>query len=83
MSSGDGKLQKSPDFSPGKTKENLPPDDFWPEKKGLTSPIVELSYAEKDKPAMPCSAPINESTKRVFKRHSTHRLVQIEPARTH
>jgi len=43
MSSTDGRLQKSPDSSPEK-KHNSPPDDFREKKKGLLSPIVELSY---------------------------------------
>jgi hypothetical protein len=43
MSSGDGRLQKSREFSPDQ-KKNSPPDDFRQKKKGLMSPIVQLSY---------------------------------------
>jgi hypothetical protein len=63
MSSKDGRLQKSPEFLPNK-KNNSPPD-FSPEKKGLMGPIVQLSYAEKNKQA-PLPTPLNPSIKRVF-----------------
>jgi hypothetical protein len=45
MSSGDGRPQKSPDFSPEK-KEIGHLTIFRQKKKGLMSLIVELSYAE-------------------------------------
>jgi len=45
MSSTNGSLQKSTDFSPD-TKNNSPPDHFRQKKKGLMSPVVELSYAK-------------------------------------
>jgi hypothetical protein len=52
MSSGDGRLKKSPDFSLDK-KKNSPPKEFSPQKKGLMSPSVELSYAKRNKPLHP------------------------------
>jgi hypothetical protein len=47
MSSKDGRLQKSPEFLPNK-KNNSPPDCFRQKKKGLMSPIVQLSYGGKN-----------------------------------
>jgi hypothetical protein len=81
MSSNDGRLQKSPEFLADK-KKNSPPHWFRQKEKGLMSPIVQLSYAEKNK-QLPLPTPINPSIKKVFKRHSTHRLVQSEPAPSH
>jgi len=46
------KTPKSTDFSPD-TKNNSPPDHFRQKKKGLMSPVVELSYAETTTPPAP------------------------------
>jgi hypothetical protein len=73
MSSTDGRLQKSPEFLPDKNN-NSPPDCFRQKKKGLMSPIVQLSYAGKNKqpPSPPQSIDqLNKFSKGTGRREST------------
>jgi hypothetical protein len=81
MSSTDGRLEKLREFLPDKNN-NSPPDCFRQKKNGLMSPIVQLSYAEANK-QLPLPTRMNPRIKQVFKRHSTHRLVQSEQAPSH
>jgi hypothetical protein len=61
-SSGDGRLQKSPDFLPD-PKKNSPADGFSPGKKGLVSPIFELSNAKKRPPTPLINQSMNQLNK--------------------
>jgi hypothetical protein len=73
MSSTDGRLQKSPEFSADKNN-NSPPDCFRQKKKGLMSPIVQLSYAGKNKqpPCPPQSIhQLNKFSKGIASREAT------------
>jgi hypothetical protein len=58
----DRRLQKSQEFLPEKNK-NSSPDDFRQKKKGLMSPIVQLSYGGKNKPPAPCPPQSNQLNK--------------------
>jgi hypothetical protein len=56
MSADDGRLQKSPDFWPGKKKKKTSSGDFSPEENGL--PPIELCLASVFLVVELCQAPV-------------------------